>query len=347
MRMRDRCQSVYQKLPASWKCLLSLSILALVTIPIASGDDVGGNRDRRLKGEWPLPGQNNRYLSQAELPCNMPHAPQEVWSYDLGRTPIGSALCADVDDDGEVEVLYGASPLMCMSLSGKEKWRCSCGGVLAIADIDEDGHTDLVVGGAAGPSSSPAWIRGGKAKKEATAEPAGSRPLQPSSAAATEKFSGNARDPEWSAMSRVVARSQSCCRTSRDFKSPVSRRNLAPTARSLRSGVLPTDVEHGKLVWERPFAVWEHAGSMVGRYADDTICLISPTWGGLIALDVKDGKDLMRLYWEEAPGKSGLRNYGPLFVTQLDGDDKIRIRHPRALDLAAHRCDCTLAWQSR
>jgi outer membrane protein assembly factor BamB len=52
------------------------------------------------------------------------------------------------------------------------------------------------------------------------------------------------------------------------------------------------------------------------------MCLISPTWGGLIALDVRDGKDLLRLHWEEAPGKSGLRNYGPLFVTQLDGDEK-------------------------
>ena len=40
--------------------------------------------------------------------------------------------------------------------------------------------------------------------------------------------------------------------------------------------------QNAKLVWERPFAVWEHAGSMVGRYDEDTICLMSPTWGGLI-----------------------------------------------------------------
>src|SRR5262245_15550085 len=55
------------------------------------------------RGEWPMPGQNNRYLAHAELPCNLPNAPKETWSYDLGRVPIGAALCADVDDDGERE----------------------------------------------------------------------------------------------------------------------------------------------------------------------------------------------------------------------------------------------------
>ena len=33
----------------------------------------------------------------------------------------------------------------------------------------------------------------------------------------------------------------------------------------------------------------------------------------------------MRLYWEEAPGKSSLRNYGPLFVTQLSDPEKTEI----------------------
>ena len=162
--------------------LLAVSILATMLVSLAFGDDspndaashaktqlkngTPGRIAQRPKGEWPLPGQNVRYMSQAELPCNIPHAPHEVFSYDLGRTPIGSAICADIDDDGEMEVLYGAAPLVCMSTSGKEKWRSACGGVLAIADIDEDGHTELVVGGAAGLSTPPAWIRGGKSKKE-------------------------------------------------------------------------------------------------------------------------------------------------------------------------------------
>jgi outer membrane protein assembly factor BamB len=276
---------------------------------------------QRPKGEWPLPGQNNRYLSQAELPCDMPNAPDEVWSYDLGRTPIGNALCADVDDDGEMEILYGANPLICVSLAGKEKWRCSCGGILAIADVDEDGHTDLVVGGAAGNSGSPAWIRGGKRQKEPAPRPAFE--------AAPAIIGGSDGRVLWQRTGPgVVGDVAGRCQIAK----------LLPQIKGLQIACVSEEFgtnskiaqvwsfadgcENAKLVWERPFAVWEHAGSMVGRYSDDTICLMSPTWGGLVALDVRDGKDLMRLYWEEAPGKSGLRNYGPLFVTQLGGDEK-------------------------
>ena len=61
---------------------------------------------------------------------------------------------------------------------------------------------------------------------------------------------------------------------------------------------------------------------MVGRYEGDTICLISPTWGGLIALNVEDGKDLMRLYWEEAPAKADCAITARCSVTQLDDDEK-------------------------
>ncbi len=47
-------------------------------------------KEKKLLGEWPMPGQNNRYLAQAELPCNMQGAPKEMCSYNLGRVPIGA-----------------------------------------------------------------------------------------------------------------------------------------------------------------------------------------------------------------------------------------------------------------
>jgi len=53
------------------------------------------------------------------------------------------AMCADVDDDGQEEVLYGPSPLVCVDFSGKERWR-AWGGVIAIADMDGDGATEIV-----------------------------------------------------------------------------------------------------------------------------------------------------------------------------------------------------------
>jgi len=59
------------------------------------------NDARRSRGEWPLPGQNNRFLAQAEFSCDIPPAPKELWSYDLGRTQLGAAFRADVDSRPE------------------------------------------------------------------------------------------------------------------------------------------------------------------------------------------------------------------------------------------------------
>ena len=71
---------------------------------------------------------------------------------------VSAAMCADVDDDGALEVLTGAFPLVCTSLSGKEKWRCDAGEVFAIMDIDADKHTELLVGGVG--EHEPLLIRG-------------------------------------------------------------------------------------------------------------------------------------------------------------------------------------------
>ena len=49
-----------------------------------------------------------------------------------------------MDDDGEEELLYGEWPLVCVTLAGREKWRCDCGRVKAVADLDGDGHTEIV-----------------------------------------------------------------------------------------------------------------------------------------------------------------------------------------------------------
>jgi hypothetical protein len=76
----------------------------------------------------------------------MPAAPRERWAHDLGRVPAGEAGCADVDDDGELELHYGAFPVICVTLSGQEKWRNSHGAALAIADVDGDGLCEIVLG---------------------------------------------------------------------------------------------------------------------------------------------------------------------------------------------------------
>ncbi len=259
----------------------TLYVIALLTIVSLAPPELA-------RGEWPLPGHDNRHLAQAELPCNMPEAPKEVWSYDLGPLPYVAAMCADVDDDGEDEVLYRGWPLVCVSLSGEEKWRSSCGQALAIADIDGDGRTELLTSGpriVSGHDGQVLWTRTG---------PPGVSGI--------------------------------CCA------------KLLPDVKGLQVAVLSHDYatmtkhaqvwsfaegcDKAELVWGRDFDTWEHSGLTVGRFDENTMCLISPTWGGFSAMDARDGSELMRLYWENAPGVSGLRNYGPLTITDMDGDGR-------------------------
>ena len=256
--------------------------------------EFAGGKTNKLRGEWPLPGQNNRYLANAELPCPMPNAPKVLWSHALGRVPVYAAMCADVDDDGEMEVLTGTFPLVCTSLAGKEKWRSDAGAIFAITDVDGDGHTELLVGGVG--EHEPLLIRGsdGKAlwRRSGPGEVGGcigrfhTAKLLPGVkglqvAVVTEEFGKDSK------IAQVWTFADGC--------------------------------EHGKLAWERQFANWEHSALTVGLLFGRP-CLVSPTWGGMIVMDAKDGSDLMRLYWEEAPGKSGLRNYGPTVIADLDGD---------------------------
>jgi outer membrane protein assembly factor BamB len=228
----------------------------------------------------------------------MPAAPSELTSVDLGLAPLERVLCADVDDDGAPELLYGAFPLICCSLSGKEKWRCAeAGEVRAVADFDADRHTELLAAGRGehdplmirGRDGEVVWRRTGPGTVAGYRHHYHAARLLPGVkgvqiACVTEEFGANAKIGQ-------VWRFDEGCR-------------------------------QAHLVWERPFAVWEHAGATVGRLLGNTPCLISPTWGGIIVLDARTGKELLRLYWEEAPGKAGLRNYGSLRVIDLDGDGR-------------------------
>ncbi|HJN17232.1 MAG TPA: hypothetical protein QGH10_17135, partial [Armatimonadota bacterium] len=241
------------------------------------------------KGEWPLPGHDNRHLAQAELPCDMASAPQEVWSYDIGSVPAGAALCADVDGDGEDEVIYGASPLVCKKLSGEELWRSGLGRVIAIADIDGDGRAELLTDSAVvvdGRTGGVLWSRTG---------PGG-----------------------------VAGRLQVA--------------KLLPDVKGLQIATVSTDYgtmskhaqvwsfangfDAAELVWGRDFDTWEHSRIAVGAFDETRNCVISPTWGGFSAMDARDGTELMRLYWEGAPGISGLRQYTDQVITDLDGDGR-------------------------
>ena len=231
------------------------------------------------KGEWPLPGQNTRYLSQAELPCDMPHAPKEHWSLDLGRVPVNNAVCADVDDDGELELLYGGFPLICTTLDGKEKWRAAFGALRAIADIDGDGRTELFVGGPGPSMAGSPWVRGGGDGQEAFV------PTPPSGDPAILR--GSDGKLLWQRKGPGDVGSVAAhCQVAKLLPS-VKGLQVACVSEEFVSNAKIGQVwsfaggcERAKLVWQRPFNDWEHAGSMVGRFGGGKICLMSPTWAG-------------------------------------------------------------------
>lgn len=255
-----------------------------------AGTREGPQGSVRALGEWPVPGQDLRHMNQAELPCGMPTAPEAVWTYDPGQVPWGSAICADVDDDGEQEVLYGVSPLICASLSGKIKWQSNCGTPIAIADIDGDGRTEILTDAmhiARGSDGAVVWTRTGPG------------------------FVGNARIQLGKLLPGV-----------KGLQVAVVGALFETNAKTAQIWTFADGCDKGKIAWQRDFAVWEHSGSAIGRFGADTPSLMSTTWGGLIALDAKDGADLLRFYWEGSPDRPGLRAYGQLHITDLDGDGK-------------------------
>ncbi len=273
--------------------------------PSAPASPAGADGPRLARGEWPLPGHDARYSSHAELPCGMPEAPGEYCRYDPGLLPLQEALCADVDDDGEEELLYGEWPLVCTTLSGVEKWRSDCGRVTAIADLDADGRTELVAS---------ALERWDNARLEGQ----------------TVVVAGRDGRILWTRPGRTAILAGTCVA------------KLLPEEKGLQLACVSEDSDAGakraqlwsfaagceraRRVWQRDFArPPDHSSPAVGRYNRSTMCLAGSTWGGLILMRPEDGEDLFRLYWECAPGESGKRNYGPHVLTDLDGDGQTEV----------------------
>jgi len=242
-------------------------------------------------GEWPLPAHDNHLSARAEVPCRMPTAPQEAWAYDLGQVPCGWATCADVNDDGQEEVLWGPAPLVCMDLQGNRQWRSPCGGVVAIADLDGDGATEIVVDGPAvvsGRGGQVLWTRAGTGYTGLHRVHVG-------------KFLPEVRGLQIACVSEQYELNQA-------------------QMWSFEQGA-----GQGRLVWEREFnqgPVYAHATSSAGPFDRETMCVAAAVHGGLVALNARDGQDLFRFYWQATPAEGIVRNYGALAVRDLEGDGR-------------------------
>jgi hypothetical protein len=238
-----------------------------------------------------MPGHDNRLSARAELPCRMAAAPKEAWTYDLGQVPVEWALCVDVDDDGQEEVLFGPGPLVCCDLAGKEKWRAAAGGVVAVADVDGDGATEVVCDG-------PCILSGKDGKRLWTRTGVGDV--------------GRFRIQVGKLLPEVKGLQIACC--SEKYESN------AAQVWSFEEGCAKA-----RLVWEREFnrgPVYAHCTAAAGRFDQTAFCVAAAVHGGLVALDARDGKDLFRLYWQPHQGEGIVRNYGALAVQDLDGDGR-------------------------
>jgi hypothetical protein len=198
-------------------------------------------------------------------------------------TPAAWAMCVDVDDDGEEEVLYGSHPLFCTDLSGREKWRADAGEIAAIADLDGDGRTEIVADGpviVSGRSGEVLWSRTGPGTV--------GRPR-----IHVDRFLPGRKGMQIACVSQKYEYNQA------------------------QMWAFDRGYGRAERVWEREFnkgPVYAHATSSAGRYDADRMCVATAVHGGIVALDAEDGSDLFRFYWEPRKGEATCRNYGALYV---------------------------------
>jgi hypothetical protein len=200
-------------------------------------------------------------------------------------------MCADVDDDGAEEILYGPNPLVCVDRSGIEKWRADVGKVVAIVDLDGDGNTEIVVDGPiilCGKSGTILWTRPGGSQ-------VGSHRIH------VGPFLTDRKGLQIGCVSEKYEHNQA------------------------ELWAFGSGCGEPTLVWQREFnlgPVYAHATSSAGMFDASTMCIAAAVHGGLVVLNPEDGTDLYRSYWEPHKDTGICRNYGALYVGDLDGDGK-------------------------
>ena len=243
-----------------------------------------------LLGEWPMAAHDNKLSARAELPCNMPTAPAEAWSFDPGKDPPNWAMCKDVDGDGEEEILYGPNPLVCVDRSGVEIWRTDAGRVVAVADLDGDGNIEIVVDGPkvlCGKSGKLLWTRHGDSQ-------VGSHRIH------VGPFLTDRKGLQIGCVSEQHEHNQA------------------------EMWSFETGCREPSRIWQREFnlgPVYAHATSSAGMFDASTMCIAAAVHGGLVVLNPEDGTDIHRSYWQPHKDTGICRNYGALYVGDLDGDD--------------------------
>jgi outer membrane protein assembly factor BamB len=201
-------------------------------------------------------------------------------------------MAADVDGDGREEILHGPWPLVCARASGEEAWRCDCGGVVAVADVDGDGETEVVVDGPrilSGGTGRVLWSRTGPGA-------VGRHRIH------VGRFLPGARGLQIACVSE----------------------NATTAGNHAQMWRFDEGCERAALAWETTFkrSFLDHCSSGAGPFDEDTLCVAAAVWSGIVALDPRDGRDLFRFYWQPRPGEGLTRNYGSLLLKDLDGDGK-------------------------
>jgi len=78
--------------------------------------------------------------------------PQKEWNYTTGNSMRSSPAVADVDADGQLEVIIGSfdKKVYCLNRTGGKEWNYTTGNVVesspCVADVDNDAQLEILVG---------------------------------------------------------------------------------------------------------------------------------------------------------------------------------------------------------
>jgi len=270
--------------------------------------------------DWPLPRRDLQFSGVSPAKGQFAGPPKLRWEVTFGTSrqgplPKSWSLITDLDGDGKNELLwFPTSRLTCADSAGLVRWTSEGGPVDWVADVDEDGHVELLCGGKIVSAASgevlwtPPELKGGMGQYFVGKFIPDLPGLQ---------IAGASEGSDQSNWAHVLT--------------------------------FENGIANGMLLWEHQMhpPSLAHVRGSVGQLDGRWVVMCTPQ-GRIVIRDIGTGDEVFRTEWKA--GRELTRNYGLHYVTDLDGDKQNEILLlddfvPQVVAFKPQHRDAPMMWQ--